>query len=343
MDEQEIRTVVLAVLAEQYGQATCSLTSLNTRSLDDERVVYTMYQVERASNSSWVVFAAHDDLLAGSTFQWETPLSPKMWLEHRGSLLTMLADQHYPAPRVIPALRGELVVSAGPWHFLVTTFLPGQAGGISLEDLALLAGTLGRLHRLPIPKRSSIGFSRWNSAYSIPHALALLEQVAEEVPLSHSDVSRQCQHTLQRVCAYLPSATHVLTHGDCWAPNSVRMGHQEVVLIDWEGAGQGAAILDFGSLLLTCQYDQRGGIPPTGDPQRIASVVAGYQHEYALSSAEWEILPEAMRFRIAWTGAWMLSRIPQEGGWSTSLEASFARIQRGFDLASHTAQVLKLV
>lgn len=43
MDEQAILTYVKSVLAEHYGQSDCCLHSLNTRSLDDERVVYQMY------------------------------------------------------------------------------------------------------------------------------------------------------------------------------------------------------------------------------------------------------------------------------------------------------------
>ncbi len=261
MDEQAILALVQSVVEVQYGQTDCSFVSLNTRSLDDERIIYKMFRVNTPGNS-WIAFAAHDDLISGRTFRWETFLSPRRWLEQRATLLNILAEEHYPAPRIIPSLRGNLVTSEGPWHMLVTTFLDGQTGGISSEHLGLLASTLGRLHSLPIPKEPPIGFSRWNRAYSIPHALEALEQVRGDVPTSHRDLYQQCQQALLMVETYLESATYVLTHGDCWGPNSVHMGSQEVVLIDWEGAGQGAAILDFGSLVLTCQYDQWGGIPP---------------------------------------------------------------------------------
>lgn len=175
MDEQALLASVKSVLAEKYGHSDCALYSLNTRSLDDEHIVYKMYRVDIPERPSWVVFAAHDQLVQGRTFRWDTSLSPRQWQEQRASVLTTLADQHYPAPRVIPSLEGKLVISEGPWHLLVTTFLDGQAGGVSLEHLARLASTLGRLHSLPMPE--GVGLSRWNRAYSLPHALSCLEQV----------------------------------------------------------------------------------------------------------------------------------------------------------------------
>ncbi len=340
MDELAILASIQQVLEEHYAQGDCSLHSLNTRSLDDDRIVYKMYRVDAPGSPSWIVFAAHDDLIAGRTFRWETFLSPKLWQEQHATLLTILADNHYPAPRVIPSLCGNLVTSQGPWHLLVTTFLDGQAGGVSSEHLARLAGALGRLHSLPFPKDLPVGFSRWNRAYSIPHALELLERVKADVPISHSILYHQCEQILQTVGTYLESAPHVLVHGDCWPPNSVRMGQQDVALIDWEGAGKGASILDFGSLTLTCQYDQYGGMPNTGDPQRVATVVTSYRKWYLLSSSELDILPEALSFRVAWTGAWMFSRLPQEG-WSARLEEFFARIKLGLDLASQTTQIVQ--
>ncbi len=41
---------------------------------------------------------------------------------------------------------------------------------------------------------------------------------------------------------------------------------------------------------------------------------------------------------VAWTGAWMLSRLATVG-WSASSEESLARIQLGLDLAQHSTQM----
>jgi Ser/Thr protein kinase RdoA (MazF antagonist) len=338
MDEQAILAVLKHLLAERYGQMVYGFHSLNTRTLDDGSIVYKMYRVDLQDGSSCICIAAHDGLPAGRTFRWETLLSPGLWLQQRATLLTLLAELRYSAPRVIPSLHGEQVISEGPWHLLLTTWITGQAGEISPEHLGLLGSALGRLHRLPIPEESKIGLARWNHTYSIPHALACLEQAKEMVPPSYRALYRQCQQTLQTVSTYLVSAPSVLIHGDCWPPNSVRVGPGEVVLIDWEGAGRGASILDFGSLVLTCQYGEGGRMPQTADQERISAVVSSYRIWYRFSSAELEILREAVRFRIAWTGAWMLARLALET-WSGSSEESFARIQLGLDLAEQATQI----
>jgi Ser/Thr protein kinase RdoA (MazF antagonist) len=338
MNEQAILAVLKPLLEKRYGQAPCGFSSLNTRTLDDGSIVYKMYRIEMEDSSSCICVAAHDGLPAGRTFRWETILSPRRWLEQRATLLTLLAEQHYPAPRVIPSLRGDQVISEGPWHLLLTTWITGHAGEISHEHLELLGSVLGRLHCLPSPEEPNVGPARWNHSYSIPHALVCMEQAKEGVPPFYRALYRQCQQTLQTVSTYLASAPSVLIHGDCWPPNSVRVGSKEVVLIDWEGAGRGASILDFGSLVLTCQYGEGGRMPRSTDPARVSAVVSGYRTWYHFSSAELEILPEAVRFRIAWTGSWMIARLAAER-WSDSSEESFERIQLGLDLAGETTQM----
>ena len=45
MDEMAIQNFAQHVLKDYYAQADCELLSLNTRALDDARIVYKMYQV----------------------------------------------------------------------------------------------------------------------------------------------------------------------------------------------------------------------------------------------------------------------------------------------------------
>jgi len=129
----------------------------------------------------------------------------------------------------------------------------------------------------------------------------------------------------------------MLIHGDCWLPNAVRTPDDQVVLIDWEGAGKGAAILDLGSLILRCQYDTFGGIPSTLTPERIAAAIAGYVSRRLPTPSEMHLLPDAIRFPLAWVGAWLLGRLPEQG-WSTNLEQAVARIQHGLTLTEPTTE-----
>ena len=256
MDEQVILANVSSVLAEQYGQSDCALHSLNTRSLDDERIVYKMYRVDVPDNPSWVIFAAHDELMASHTFQWGTDVTPMVWLEQRAQLLNALTSQGYPVPHVIPALSDERIVRSGSWSLLVTTWISGQLSQFTPKPLLQTGTLLARLHTLPLDAMPSWS-SWWSTAYSIPHAIDALDGVAASIPPSHHAFYQACRTTLQTLLHALPTLPLVLIHGDCWMQNAV-CAEQGMILIDWESAGRGAALLDLADFLLRSQCDEHG-------------------------------------------------------------------------------------
>jgi Ser/Thr protein kinase RdoA (MazF antagonist) len=90
--------------------------------------------------------------------------------------------------------------------------------------------------------------------------------------------------------AGLPRA---IIHADAWAGNAV-IGHDgRATLIDWELAGTGQAVLDFGSLILHGHYDLPGCLP---DARRIAALVGGYCRRRRVTDGELAVLTEAIRF-----------------------------------------------
>jgi len=95
----------------------------------------------------------------------------------------------------------------------------------------------------------------------------------------------------------------VVIHNDCHSGNAVRTSTEQVVLIDWEGAGLGPAVLDVGFLLSSCETESpwRLSLPP--DPARVAAIVDGYCQYHMLTSTELEYLPDAIRFRAIVYGA----------------------------------------
>jgi Ser/Thr protein kinase RdoA (MazF antagonist) len=326
--------VLAAVLQMFYGLSDYQLHRLNSRDLDDGTCVYAMYHVQRSSLSSLVCFACHDRLAERSTFRWERENSVHGWLAERVSLLRYLEQQGYPAPRVFLSRKGSATVRYEYWNILMTTFLEGQARLVSPENLYLLASAVGRLHCLALP--SSISPSWWNTSYSLPHALGQLEACAPFVPASHQAFYEQCKGafmTIQHVLDQLPAC---IIHGDVWALNGVRTSEREVVLIDWEGAGRGAALLDLGELLLKGQFDTRGSMPETINKVSIAALISGYTQWRSPEPIECELLLDALHFRIAWVGAWRLSRVLHEG-WTVGVEKLLGDVQRRYQLAGPTA------
>src|SRR5436853_2345089 len=271
MDEQTILASVKSVLAEQYGQSDCSLYSLNTRSLDDERIVYKMYRVDVPCNSSWVVFAAHDELMADDTFRWGTYVRPLVWLEQRAMLLNVLASQAYPVPRVILARSDECIVRSGSWSLLVTTFIDGQISQFTPKPLSQVGTLLARLHTLSLDGISWPSW--WNTQYSIPHAIDALDSVTASIPRTHRAFYETCRSTLHTFLHALPTLPEVLIHGDGWMQNAV-CTEQGVVLIDWESAGRGAALSDLADFLLRSQCDEYGAPPSALNEQHLTAAVS---------------------------------------------------------------------
>jgi Ser/Thr protein kinase RdoA (MazF antagonist) len=334
MDEQVILANVSSVLAEQYGQSDCSLHSLNTRSLDDERIVYKMYRVDVPDNLSWVVFAAHDELMATHTFRWGTDVTPTVWLEQRALLLNALASQGYPVPRLILARTGECVVRTGSWSLLVTTWISGQLSQFTPNPLSQTGTLLARLHRLPLDAMPSWS-SWWNTTYSIPHAIDLLDRVRASIPPSHRAFYRACRTTLDKFLHVLPTLPLVLIHGDCWMQNAVCTA-QGVVFIDWESAGQGAALLDLADFLLRSQCDAYGSPPSVLNEHHATAAASGYAEQRIPSRSELDLLVDAIRFSVVWRAAWMFTRV-RVTGWTPKLEQGLVRVQATYDIAEETA------
>lgn len=338
MDEQAILTLIQLVLAEQYGQCDCSLYSLNTRSLDDERIVYKMYRVSLPGNSGWIVYAAHDDLLFSHTFRWGMDVTPAFWLERRAMLLNALTSQAYPVPRVIPSRSDEWVVRSDSWSVVVTTFIDGQLSQFVPKSLVQVGTLLARLHSLPLDIMPPWP-SWWNTAYSIPHALDELEHVRASISPSYRAFYQVCCTMLHTFLHVLPTLPDVLIHGDCWMQNAV-VTSAGTVLIDWESAGHGAAILDLADFLLRSQCNAYGALPHAISESHITAAVAGYAAHRMPSESEFALLVDATRFSCVWRAAWTFARVCSEG-WTPRLEQGLARIRTTYDIAEPTACIAR--
>jgi len=326
--------ILKAVLETSYRLSDYLLHSLSRRELVDGTCVYVMYHVQRLSHPSLVFFACHDRLAERPTFRWERDESVHVWLAQRVLLLEYLAQQGYSAPRVFPSRGGDAIVRHDDWNILVTTFIEGEAHLILPDNLYLLGSAVGRLHCLvPSP---SIGLSWWNTSYSLPHALGQLEACAPFIPASQQEFYDQCITAFVTINHALRRLPECVIHGDVWIPNGVRASEQEVVLIDWEGGGRGVALLDLGEMLLKGQYDGQRILPETINKDYIAALVSGYTRWRFPEPLECELLLDAMRFRIAWVGAWRLSNVLHKG-WTTNVEDIFNYVQRGYRFAESTA------
>jgi len=260
------------------------------------------------------------------------------WLEGRARVLMALTRQEYPVPHVIPARSSACVVKSGVWSVLVTTWIAGQNSQFQPEPLSEAGALLARLHTLPLEAMPSQP-ARWNSSYSIPHAMRALEEMQAHIPSSHRAWYQRCYTTLHTILHTLPTLPETLIHGDCWMQNAV-VTDAGIVFIDWESAGRGAAILDLADFLLRSQCDAYGAPPDMLRPSHVEAAVSGYASHRIPGDNELEVLALATRFSSVWRAAWMLTRLRAQG-WTPRLEQGLARVQATYEIAEPTAAIAR--
>lgn len=224
----------------------------------------------------------------------------------QAALLTFLAGQQFPAARVITSTAGALIVRAAGWGLLVTTFVEGRPVVYDPASLRALGVRLGQLHALdPVAAAGAIPPIQ-RASMTPPNEIRWVSGQLDHVAARVSGRQRACHdwfvsalHRLDR-CEGLPV---VIIHNDCHPGNAVTTPTGEVVLIDWEGAGLGPAILDLGFLLSSCEIAPSWTPPLPPDPARVRAVLDGYCQYRRPVVAELDRLADAIRFRALIYGA----------------------------------------
>lgn len=285
------------------------------------------YLLEHPSAESFVLRATRADMD-------EAPLHEQV--------LLYLEEQAYPAPRVIRAMDGSAIVQYGGAKMVLTTYIQGhivESSANSPATLYQLGGMIGRLHALgalphDLPRADFMprNMVRW--------AERRLTEVANRAPL-------HWQHRVDEMLSVLASTPSLsdlptcLIHNDSHPGNAVRRADGEVVLIDWDGAGLGASVLDLGFLLITADT-YTPDVPAVGDSTaRVNAIVDGYRRYRLLDAAERARLADAIRFRVTFINAATFARQVERGEFdqlSTSwwdgcvvADEMAARVQRRFD------------
>ena len=136
----------------------------------------------------------------------------------------------------------------------------------------------------------------------LAYAWLELIKVAGSVPKTlqqQYDILANAIHTLNR-CENAPL---VVIHNDCHPGNAIRVSSNEILLIDWQGAGLGPAVIDVGFLLASCEIPFQGIASIDLTQERIPAIIEGYCQYHTLASTELDLLPDAIRFRALVYGA----------------------------------------
>ena len=294
---------LLAALIERHYSAE-GVTLQPLASESGKRI----YRVDRANGPPWVLRISE-------------AVSNNAAIEAVATVLRLLEKQAYPAERIVRSVEQEhIVTTSDGWQLLMTTFIEGREGratDYSPATLRLLGARLGQLHALSLAAENSLApllpLAEMRPAPEISWALGQLTSVAAKVPSKLQPAYDSLVAALHSIdpCENLPQ---VFIHNDCHPSNTVYTQAGEVVLLDWEGAGLGPAVLDVGFLLVCCYTESPWTPMLLPDPARVNAIIDGYCLYHRLTAAELEKLPDAMRFRSLVYGAWSLADAIVRGG-----------------------------
>jgi Ser/Thr protein kinase RdoA (MazF antagonist) len=288
MNETELLTDLIEY---HYGAPAVTLRPIHQFAVAGRGI----YQVEQAGKPA--------RLLRAFRHEEDTPID---WLANSAATLSFLQQQGYPAPQVIQTTTGALISRQQDWSALMLTFVEGTMAQNTLENLASLATLLGQLHNLDAVKAVTaappVQGSRFQPGGRVADLLEQLEAIGQQVPADLRSLYDICLETLSPVNQW-KNLPITLLHTDCWINNAIQLPSGSLVLVDWDGAGLGPAVLDLGYLLVACHI----GLPewphliPNKD--RITTVMAGYCRQRRVTIEELDALLEAVRFSIIYHDA----------------------------------------
>jgi Ser/Thr protein kinase RdoA (MazF antagonist) len=324
--------LMASLVRQAYGAEPIALEPLGN-DLTGERVTY------RTALDDGRVLLLRGLRLGSRLPLWYGGGGVESWLRDRARMLEWLAQQGYPAPRVVRTRNGKLLATAAGYCALAVTYLPGRLLPSTAQHLERLGGVLGWLHALGVRSGTDVSLpaSWWHPLNrAITPLLAQLGGVRAAVPARWQPLHADFVATLAAVGvgANLPLTT---IHGDCYPANAVETTAGEVALIDWDCAGRGAAVFDLGSLLLAAQPDTVVGEPVRVDPRLVAALLAGYRQHREPTVQERTHLLAATRFGVAFVGALRFAWSCEQG-WSERLERSLQRLQARYTAAEEVAR-----
>lgn len=258
-----------------------------------------LYRIEDGDGNVWMLRLRHQEQPASD---WLDGGDVVDWLRERAGLLEWLEQRRYPAPR-LQRNKDQMPVSEyQSWCGILVSYIPGERLTVSSESSRALAALLGRLHAVEVPAGAN-----QPAAHSWWHPLDraaeyALRQLATRSPLppEWETLRATCQAILEDFVAP-PDLPLACIHADGWPGNTIRDPEGQVRLIDWDVAGLGHPILDFGAVLSDCfAYPSES---PAVDAAWVESAVDAYVQHRPITNSELGLLLKAIQFGAAYRTA----------------------------------------
>ncbi|MBA2395237.1 MAG: phosphotransferase [Ktedonobacteraceae bacterium] len=252
------------------------------------------------------------------------------------NLLQFLECKSYPAERLLRTIHDATVSIYNDQQLLITTFIKGVIVDYSPETLYKLGATVGKLHALdPLEANTALSLivpAQMRMESEVAYATKQLVDVSHLVSHKLSKRYTILLESLQAIDVH-ENLPNMIIHNDCHLGNSVLTQSGQVILLDWEGAGIGSAVLDVGFLLVCCDamMPWMPSIPIRTfqvESDRLNAVIDGYCQHHRLNATELDRLSDAIRFRSIVFGACRFASVitgrleDKSLWWETRYEAS---------------------
>jgi Ser/Thr protein kinase RdoA (MazF antagonist) len=260
-----------------------------------------VFQVQREFAPDWIL----------RIYPTTSPTSNRDQALALADILAFLEYQQYPAERIVRTTEGMLTFRSDHWHILITTYLglpiqkwqPASSATTQVDtstkpDLQLLyqiGALLAKLHSLDLRTMNGELFNRLGlqPASELAAASEWLAQIQGNLP-AHLQEEYTCLKARIEQVPCFDKCQQTIIHGDCHLGNVIVTPTNDHVFVDWEAAGQGAAVTDLGLLLSSCV----DSLDDQLNRAAINAIIDGYCTCRTMSQIERDLLPDAIRFRI---------------------------------------------
>lgn len=331
---------IVRILHDAYGLTAESVKPLFTNAephifrVDTQTAGVLHIAVGRADTSASSIYTTWLSGYAGHAMA--------EFLLSRAGVLAHLEAQQFPAPRLVRTRDGAPLGYGGGWCVLVLTALPAVLTP-TIELFQELGATLGRLHQLS-PQSADpglpVGESWFYPEHALHEALYSTRATRTSLPGTWHDLLDRFHMTLETIrTAALP---RTVIHGNPFIDTAARTPEGALTLVHWQSGGLGVALLDLGRLLYACHLDPQQAWPwtITPDPGRIRAILSGYTAVRPLSTHEQHLLPEAIRFSIAYGATEHLAGV-LSSGWTARLEQKLVARRQWYEACAQIAEIAR--
>jgi Ser/Thr protein kinase RdoA (MazF antagonist) len=219
--------------------------------------------------------------------------------------ISRFLEQHsFPAERCADSSPVSVLYGRG---ILVTEYIKGRGTDANERTLKAFGEMLGRLSSFPSENgavaREAGTLHHYSQSGGAPcndlvAAASWLAAIEDHTPVTSRVLYESLREQLANAdtCQKLPES---LIHPDAVLKNLLTTTSNDLVLIDWTGAGRGPRIASL-ALLIWSGALQKGG----WSPRHVDAIVAGYRSHVQLEESELDRLAAVMRIRPLVFACW---------------------------------------